>query len=304
MFNFLQEKFFGSVLLSAFLPKIEPYVSDMCFLPKPLNELAKNPWSKDLDVIIGGCADEGLLFYYELPTDAQLLKMEHENELFLPPDLRTQLTTTEAKRRGTILKKLYFGDEKISLDNASKFVDVSIKILQIIDKIPTNFFQYLAEKHFWHGIYLTIINRIKSNGKGKTYLYRLRVPPSKDTPDFYEFTRNFSNIPHRDGTCHSEDIPLLFKAKFTKRFKGNDDNYLASQRFLGAFVEFVNSGDPNHFLVKKEIERWNPLQTSNIESIKCFDMGQHVWQESKLANIDKIRVWETLYDKNLTKAKY
>lgn len=100
----------------------------MCFLPKSVSELCKNAWSKDLDVIIGGCADEGLLFYYELPTDAQLQQMEAKNELFLPPDIRTQLTLSEARRRGTILKKLYFGDEKITLENASKFVEVSVCI--------------------------------------------------------------------------------------------------------------------------------------------------------------------------------
>lgn len=162
----------------------------------------------------------------------------------------------------------------------------------------------MGDKHFWHGMYLTIVHRFKSNSKGKTYLYRLNVPPSNDTQDYYDFIRTFSNIPHRNGTCHSEDIPLLFKPKFVKRFKGTDDNYLASQRFLGTFVEFIRNGDPNHFLTKTGVDAWYPLQTPSLESIKCLDMGRNVWQMSKLSNSDKIRVWESLYDENATKAKY
>lgn len=155
----------------------------------------------------------------------------------------------------------------------------------------------MGEKHFWHGIYLTIAHRLQSPGTGNTYVYYLNVPPSKDTPDYYEFIRNFSSIPHKNGTCHAEDIPFLFKPSFAKRFNDNDDNYLASQRFLGSFVDFVNCGNP-------KVDNWKPLQSGGMESIKCLDMGQKKWQISTLANIDKIRVWEAIYEKNVTKAKY
>lgn len=239
-------------------------------------ELSKNPWSKNLDVIIGGCADEGLLFYYELPSDEQLSKMDKNPALFLPPDLRSKLSPNEGKHRGTILKKLYFKDENITSQNIPKLVD------------------YLGEKQFWHGIFQTVSHRLTSSSTGKTFLYRLNVPPSNDTPDFYDFTRNFSNIPHRNGTCHSEDIPLLFKAAFVKRFKGGDDNYDAAHRFLTTFVAFMHNKMPTN---------WLPL-SSKESSIKCLDVGRQTWQMTNLANADKLRVWEAVYGKDGTKAKY
>lgn len=155
----------------------------------------------------------------------------------------------------------------------------------------------MGEKHFWHGIYLTVVYRLKSPGDAKTYLYCLNVPPSNDTPDFYKFTRTFSNIPHNNGTCHSEDIPFLFKPNFVKRFKSNDDNYLASQRFLGSFVEFIKCGSP-------KVADWKSLKSPSIEAIKCLNMGRQEWKMTNLANIDKIRVWEALYEKNGPQAKY
>lgn len=148
------------------------------------------------------------------------------------------------------------------------------------------------------------MTRLQSDGMGKTYLYRLNVPPSKDASDFYEFTRNFSNIPHSNGTCHSEDIPLIFKGSFVKRFKPNDDNYLASQRFLRTFIEFACNGNPNQFLMKNEICVWKPLEKHNIEAMTCLDMGRNIWKETKLPNFDKIRVWQVIYDKNHAHAKY
>lgn len=85
-----------------------------------------------MDVIMGGCADEGLLFHYELPSDEQLSQLEHDTGLLLPPDLRSQLTPTEAQRRGTILKKLYYKDEKITSKNVSKLVEVSLFVYLLV----------------------------------------------------------------------------------------------------------------------------------------------------------------------------
>lgn len=57
-------------------------------------------------------------------------KLEQDTDLFLPPDLRSKLTSVEAKRRGTILKKLYFGNEQITSDNVPKLIEVSVFFYQ------------------------------------------------------------------------------------------------------------------------------------------------------------------------------
>lgn len=46
-----------------FGPVVEPYESEQCFLSKEPKLLARNAWSKNMPMIIGGCSDEGLLFH-------------------------------------------------------------------------------------------------------------------------------------------------------------------------------------------------------------------------------------------------
>lgn len=44
-------------------PCVEPYQSEQCFLSKDPRELIHTAWSKDIPLILGGCSEEGLLFY-------------------------------------------------------------------------------------------------------------------------------------------------------------------------------------------------------------------------------------------------
>lgn len=50
-------------VLFPFGPSVEPYEGAQCFLPKDPKELSVNAWSKNVPMIVGGCSDEGLLFY-------------------------------------------------------------------------------------------------------------------------------------------------------------------------------------------------------------------------------------------------
>lgn len=68
-------------------------------------------------------------------------KLEQDTDLFLPPDLRSKFTSVEAKRRGTILKKLYFGNEQITSDNVAKLIEVSVFFL------PRTFFTSTRNLH-------------------------------------------------------------------------------------------------------------------------------------------------------------
>lgn len=117
--------------MSIFIPQIEPYISEMCFLPKPLVELGRDPWSKNIDVIFGGTANEGLLIYFFTPIDKQLEVIKQDSSFLLLPEMRKGLTNEAAHANGNTLKKLYFKTE----DALSCYIDVSI-IVFIFQKIP------------------------------------------------------------------------------------------------------------------------------------------------------------------------
>lgn len=108
--------------MAVFVPKVEPYVSNMCFLPKSPIELGRDPWSKDIDVIFGGTANEGQIGYCFLSTGNEILKEMHKNKhLLLVPEMRKGLTVDEASKNGQKLHQLYFENGS---DIMSNFIDV------------------------------------------------------------------------------------------------------------------------------------------------------------------------------------
>lgn len=120
--------------MSIFVPQVEPYISDMCFLPKPLVELGRDPWSKNIDVIFGGTANEGFMIYFFTPIDKQLEVIKQDSSFLLLPEMRKGLTTEAAQAKGNALKQLYFKTE----DAMSCYIDVSI-LSFLSFKIPNNY---------------------------------------------------------------------------------------------------------------------------------------------------------------------
>lgn len=104
----------------------------MCFLPKSTAEMNKNPWSKDIDVIIGGCADEGLLLYYEPISAEQMIKLNENHAIFLLPELRSRMAVDNIQKAGTNLKELYYGKNDVTMDNRDKHIVVSIDYRKIL----------------------------------------------------------------------------------------------------------------------------------------------------------------------------
>lgn len=157
----------------------------------------------------------------------------------------------------------------------------------------------MDERHFWHGIYRGVMQRLVSVGTGKTYLFHLSVPPSKDVPDFYKFLRNLGNLAvenDMEGTCHGDDLVLLFSMSFCKRFPPGSDNYEAQQKYLSCFMEFVKHGNPNCELLKPVV--WQPLVKDIAHAPKCMAMGRDKWIIQDLPNYHKIRTWSQLYKEN------
>lgn len=53
----------------AFAPQIEPYETDGILISKPPKEWLRTAWSNDIDVLIGGTSDEGLMYLVNFPRN-------------------------------------------------------------------------------------------------------------------------------------------------------------------------------------------------------------------------------------------
>lgn len=128
-------------------------------------------------------------------------------------------------------------------------------------------------------------------------MYRIDLPPSKDVPEYYEMVRTQCKIPHRQGTGHSEDLPLLFKTQIARRFKSGDDHYGSWQKFLHVFENFIKTGNPNT-IGFQGVEPWNPI-SDNTDNLHCLEMNNtSIWQMCLLGNLNKLQQWSKLYVNN------
>ncbi|XP_063709090.1 esterase B1-like [Culicoides brevitarsis] len=264
-----EDKFFGPILLSPFLPRVERYNNGNCFLPESIKDLAENAWSKDINLIIGAGSMEGVFYYVCNPSDENLAKVDQDPSLLLPLELQLNLSEELKREKGRIMKKLYFEDKSITKDMEKEYN------------------MYMADKLTNYPIFQTISYRQPRCGN-KTFLYRLNLPPSTDVPAYYQSARALFNIPNNPGTAHGEDIPLLYKTKIARRFHSGDDLYLQWQKFLTAFVNFVKIGQPN-------MENWHPI----TDKTQHFEINiSENWKMEPLVNLSKLHEWSRLYERD------
>uniref|UniRef100_A0A336N0V6 Carboxylic ester hydrolase n=1 Tax=Culicoides sonorensis TaxID=179676 RepID=A0A336N0V6_CULSO len=272
-----EDKFYGPLLLSPFLPRIEKYDNANRFLPESLKKLSENAWSQDIDVMIGGCSNEGLFYYLCDPTDDDLKKVDDDNSLLLPLDLQKGVDSDKKFEKGKSLKETYFGkDGTVSKEKANEYC------------------KYMADKITWFAKYQTILHR--SKGDGKTFLYHIDLPPSNDVPEYYDHGRKLCKIPHRDGMAHAEELPLLFKTQIARRFQEGDDHYNSWRKFMKIFANFIKTGNPNNETID-EGQHWDPIPKNDMNNLICYEMNTaNTWHMSQLENLTKLKIWSDLYE--------
>jgi len=266
-----EQKLFGSAQICPFLPRVEPYVGQMCFLPKAIVELSRNPWSKDLDIIIGGNKDEALLFEKLFKEHAPLL--EKNFKLVIPTELRKTLNESEKTAAASALKNVYFSNTEIKFDSTQKFLDI------------------VGDLHFWHGIHRFI--RQRQLGGGKSYFYFLSS--STDPSLFgYTFLRNLCEVPHLEGCCHADELLLIFKAAFSTKPSPRNQIYPVFRKFFGSYVSFIKTGNPNNDILGA---KWNAVgDHSNKEVFKCLRFNDNSVEMVAGPYEERLSVWDSLYD--------
>lgn len=121
--------------LFPFGPVVEPYVSELCVLPKSPLEMERNAWGKKIPLLIGGTSDDGLYLYRQTVDNPKSLGyIKSYPEYVPPPELRQSLNEEKCKELGRRIKEFYFGDKDPSMDSLLQFIDLVTDKWLIIEK--------------------------------------------------------------------------------------------------------------------------------------------------------------------------
>lgn len=265
---------FGTALFAPFLPVVEPYKSRLCFLPKTPFELGREAWSKDLDIIIGGVSDEGIMFW-EFVEEAHMATLRNNPEFFLPLKVRQKTSdVTKLQTKAKILKEAYYGEQEPTMENGPIFLD------------------YQSEKLFWHDITRTLKQRFYFGGKGKNYVYHLKADADPGL-ELHVLWRNLCKVPHLKGFNHGDELPLVFKGFYNKKLTPESPIYLTFVRYFNTLINFVKTGDPNHESL--DGVKWKETTKDDTELLSLNIDGDKV-SFGVVPISDKLKAWDAVYD--------
>lgn len=172
-----------------FLPVVEPYESETCFLSKAAEELAPLAWGNSIPLLIGCNAEEGKVFYNDWDEEHKMF----ENADWFVNTLPLNTHTLNERRRyelAALLMQEYYGEVLPTVENRHIFA------------------QLQGDKCFWHGCWKTIRARLAAGASDNTFLYRFSFITLKNRFMAYKAPSM------EDGAIHSEELMYLFKQFF------------------------------------------------------------------------------------------
>lgn len=108
-----------------FGPTIEPYVSENCFIPKHPVLMGREAWGNDIDVVIGGCSNEGFMAVgLSAMLKLDIPRILDTFHLTLHPELKIKFGSEKSKEYGAKIKKFYYPDSEPSTENNLGFAYV------------------------------------------------------------------------------------------------------------------------------------------------------------------------------------
>lgn len=108
-----------------FGPVIEPYISESCFIPKHPVLMSREAWGNDIDVVIGGCSNEGMMTIgLSEMMNFDVSRMMSTFHLAIHPDLKVKFGSEKSLKYGEKIKKLYYPGSEPSKENYLGFADV------------------------------------------------------------------------------------------------------------------------------------------------------------------------------------
>lgn len=272
IFCFQQEKH-GEMTMLPFGPQIEPYQSDNCFIPKHPMLMARDAWSRDIDFVLGGTSNEGLLMAFAINlmgTDAPVTALQ--NSANFAPLLELELAPGDAKaiEYGKILKQAYYGFTIPSKTNLE------------------GYFYYSTDYLFWHGIYRTVLSRVATGGQGKTFLYRFDVVTGLN------FLKKLAKVEEYPGAEHAADIFHIFKGTIQPAPSIESVEFENVKKTVGIFTNFAITGNVNSSYIGNA--EWEPVTSTQLP-LKCLNIENEKCEFIELPETERMNLWDSIYEK-------
>lgn len=258
----------SELILFPFGPVIEPYATENSILPIDPIIMSKTAWSKDLDMIIGGTSDEGLVIYKRLKKRSEILQKPDLLQVILPMDLVEDADSEKAREIASKLKEFYIGNTTMSLNRCDGFLKI------------------MSDKLYLHRIYRTLTLRNEC-GSGKNYFYRFSI--DSPTNNHYKLFNCGANV---RGCSHADDVSYLFKNVSGLIPPRYSMEYRAIQTLVGAFTRFATDGNPNDSKNSKVL--WEPVNDRD-KPYKCFNIVEEGVSFVDFPEDDRMQFWDSLY---------
>lgn len=123
------EESLGEHILAAYMPCIEPYESENCFIPKDPVLMAREAWGNDIPCMIGGTSFEGILRANFMKEN--VVKVLQNFNYFAPLlDLGLTVNSPKAAEYGKRIKEVYYGLLKPSVPSQEAYLYVRLEFNQ------------------------------------------------------------------------------------------------------------------------------------------------------------------------------
>ncbi|XP_055850797.1 esterase B1-like [Episyrphus balteatus] len=248
-----------------FGPTVEPYNCEDCVVPKEPLEMMKTAWSNSIPIITGFVSSEGLLFHPALSKQPQALAALETCAYLVPSELVEDRESKECLEMGRKLKEAHVCKDS-PLDS----------LLEI-----------LGFRHFVHPMAQFIQSRAKE-ATAPTYLYRFDF----ESHNLY-LPFNFIHEKNLNGVGHGSELCYLFNSITGRKMDVNSKEYKTIERMTGLFSQFAIASDPNCEATKSV--KWEPLKKDD-DVLKCLNISDEL-AIIDLPEMDKIKVWDSLYSK-------
>lgn len=110
-------------LMSGMGPVVELYKNDESFIADDIVAMSRSAWGNGIDILIGGCSNEGLLWYKEV--NDKVLEKHKTLTHFIPLELRENKSDDEQRAMANLLKEFYFNGRDPSMDELDAYITVS-----------------------------------------------------------------------------------------------------------------------------------------------------------------------------------
>lgn len=245
-------------------PVVEPYVTEDTFVDKSPILMARNAWSKDIDVIFGGTSNEGILMRFLNEKHNKRIENMKNFANFVPIlDLNFSFVDPKLEKYGKRIKEAYYGALEPSADHY----------------IPFLYFQ--ADHQFWHGIQRSVLSRINAKGKGKTFTYRFDILTELNT------FRKLFNAENDPGVEHGACLGYLFSGILFPSPKIDSVEFKNILKIVNIVTNFAIYG-------RSGIDEWQPNESLELP-LKCLNLTKDTVELIDLPETTRLKVFDDIY---------